>query len=434
MSEGRAAHRALVDELRERLEEDLTDHFGDNKPFNSRHVVVCPAEGYFFNGDLELQLYNRYDNTPSRGEKVSASLALQRIFHWPMGSSQTFECMDGGLVSDREIEKQLMKSFRWVTRVNSLREVVENGAGSQDCLLCVPVNTDSLDWWDKEMQRDSHELQQLLKSGVRIILAPSSEASAATSPEVFARLRDANIHCIYTANFSEAIPEAKILDAVLCSGPRVKYIGRKTEDAEIVQWWDEDVTKVERELRAAYTKLREAGALGDQFSGSASVRWSNGRGMCFITASQTDKIELGRRNVTGVIRYSPSLNEAQWVGERRPSSSTPWHCKIYHERPDVKAIIHLHNKAVTYSDESTLSSMRTEKYEPYGTIRLGAQVLERIGKGSGLSAHGAILHSHGEVAVGETLSSCVDTLLEMDRLAKSRVLTMKQGAEGGLLR
>lgn len=431
MSNGRGAVRALIREIRGRLDQDLNEYYKGDTPFSADHIIVSPDEGYFFNGDIELQPFNHHDQDSRQDKKFSANLALERVFHWPMGHSQAFECLDGAVITDTEIEERLKKSFHRVTRVSNLNAVLEQDGGNRDCLLCAPVNMSGLEWWNTEIQNRNQGIQQLLKRGVRVILAPNSEVSAAADSEVFARLRAANIHCIYTANFSAAIPEAKIIDAVLCSGPRVKYRSKQIEEAEKVQWWDEDVIAVEKELRAAYTKLREAGALGDQFSGSASVRWGKGRGICLITASQTDKIKLGKRNVTGLIRYSPSLNEALWVGERRPSSSTPWHSRIYHERPDVKAILHIHNKAVTYSDNLILAAMRTEKYEPYGTIQLGGQVLEQIRNGSGLAASGVILNSHGEVAVGVSISSCVDTLIEMDRLAKSIANNEGWKAKGG---
>lgn len=420
MRDGNGSPRNYIKEVRDRLTEDLERHYVNTKdaPFGSEHIVVCPNEGYFFNGDLRIGLFDYTTSASCTTTVPPSNYALERIFLLPMGKEQIFECVDGKIFTARDIETRLQGAFREVTRFETFFDVEQcfnkGDIKDGDCILCAPVDASHLGWWDSEVRQKNASIRQMLDKNIRIILVPSTEAGNSVGAELFHRLNGFGIHSIYTANFTVGIPEAKMLDAILCSGPRVKYIGEQMSDLRAVKRFAADVGGVEKELGEAYKDLIAAGALGDQFSGSASVRWNGG--ICMVTASQTNKETLSRTRITGVICYSPSWNQAQWVGKYRPSSSTPWHCRIYQHRHDINAIVHTHNKLATYSPR--LSKLRTQRYTPYGTIWLGEQILNQIHNKSGLEAQAVILNGHGEVAVGKDLNSCVRALVKMHRLAK----------------
>ncbi len=115
-----------------------------------------------------------------------------------------------------------------------------------------------------------------------------------------------------------------------------------------------------------------------------------------MTPEQVAVVTLDGKQVSGV----------------RPSSEYRLHLAIYHERPDVKAIAHLHPPysivastlltgelpILTPEAEIYLGRIPIASFRPAGTEELAAVVAEKIRK-----ADAVLMERHGIVAVGRSL-------------------------------
>lgn len=408
LSKGEGHLNQYVDALKEQIDKDIITYFKNQpKPYTSDHIVVSLGIGYFFNGDLTLEQSSSLNNTDITVAEAPINYRTTQVFLWPMGAGQVFECAGGEEVSAKELLRRVRVKYELAEEVSGLDLVLEKGRDG-DCLLCVPVDQAGLEHWDSLVSGNDEILRKLIEHGIRIILVPSAVAGNAVPPELFSRLQEAGIHSVYTANFTQsAVPEIKVFDALLCVGTkhRMKYVGVRLQEETLVEKWAQDSKSVAEYFKSTYSKLNGEQLLGDKYSGSASVRW--GRNL-YMTSSRTDKLKLSWHDVACVSNYSPSKNTVEWIGERPPTSGTPWHCLIYREMPEVNAILHLHNKALTYS--GALADFNTDKYEPYGTLQLGQSVVAKLKTGTDLATKAVILRGHGEVIVGHNLENCVETV------------------------
>lgn len=424
---GRASGQTLVKEVRDRIKNDI-DHFYKNvnkqPPFAVEHVIVSPKkmkngrrEGYFFNGDLKLELLDRNIMNPLSDKiPLNPEFNLLNVYWWSMSSGQNFKCMDGNFVEADELGDRLNNSFNRLTEIKDLNEIPDNIIPQEDVLVCAPMNTDALTWWYVEAQKKNGLIQKLLNKEFKIILVPDTEAAHSARKEVFNGLAELGIHCVYTKPFKDAIPEVKIVDAILCSGPRVKYKGIQSDSLNSHAKWEQNSRNSIAKVKNAYKLLIDSGALGDFFSGSSSIRL--GEKDFIITSSRTDKKKVRSEDLAQVNSYSASYNEVNWTGNRKPSSSTPWHAEIFAHRKDVRAILHTHNKIVTYCP--ALNYLRTEEYPGYGLSMLGKQIDRILSKPEANiipEVKVAILEGHGEVAVGPSLELCAKGLMELHKLA-----------------
>ncbi len=92
-------------------------------------------------------------------------------------------------------------------------------------------------------------------------------------------------------------------------------------------------------------------------SGNYSVRLEDGR--IAVTRSGADK----RRLAPGDLLL-PDTNGMLTAGAR-PSAETPLHLQIYQQKPNVKAVLHVHSPAVTVASRLTLGGrgIRFHNYE-----------------------------------------------------------------------
>ncbi len=414
-----------VGELRTSIGRDIAAHYrsvGD-APFRAEHVIVNPGwkglpSGYFFNGDLELRLLGTVQsesdqpNAPTPRIEAGADSTIHRILLLAEEGEAEFECLDGAIVTADDLQMRLLQKFKDVIPVDSASDAT-NLARPGDVVLCAPIAGSGLSWWASDEARPV--IVAMRAADAKVILVPSAEASNSTDPEVFQELAVRDVHCIFTRPYADAIPEAKVIDAVLCTGSRVKYISDQLDDPDRTKYWREASAAAVADFRGAYRILEEAKALGHVGSGSASIRTSEGAYL--ITSSRTSKGQaLAEGDLAHVVGYSPSLNMLRWVGNRKPSSSTPWHSVLYQLLPHAQAIIHTHNKEVTYSP--SLASFRTAAYTPYGTSLIGIELVNHLSRVPNADAEVAILSGHGEVAVGASLEDCARALIELQRACR----------------
>jgi CheY-like chemotaxis protein len=416
--EGDGALRDSMKKIRVLLNADIAAAFkesGGDPPFSADHVVVTPSElstasklvGYFFNGDLRLGLLEDNQAVQATLPKPRNEAARRgRIFHWAITSEQRFACLSGEILNAQQLGNRLGMVFDTVISVPG-PDLVDVRKG--DVLLCAPLDESGLRWWVDNCA--SAEIKRLLENEVRIILAPDGAASSALPADVFVNLAANRVHCIYTPTLGPMIPEAKIIDAIICTGARIKYQFNQETSDRSMKMWNNATDNCLRPFRDLYRTLEQREILGDPNAGSCSIRQDGG--ICIITASRSDKRGLTKGDLAYVESYSPNFEAVRWAGERAPSSCTPWHAYIYRMMPNVKAIVHTHNKPVTYSEN--LGTMRTDAYFWDAVWQTGVDIVKKLEK----SAGAVVLRGHGEVSIGNNLPECTDALERLRKLAEN---------------
>lgn len=226
------------------------------------------------------------------------------------------------------------------------------------------------------------------------VLAYALEKSefAVLSQALIAALEANGYRPIYPEQLVDGVvlpsPE-KVIDAVVCKSQRRKYVGNQVGI---------DVPDSAKPL------IQEIADLGDTVvhlglnpgltDGFVSVR--HGRGF-LITASETNKRDIQPRDIAHVADYVASENRIVWSGARPPSSETPCASLILDAEADIDVVVHFHCKAITYSPK--FSSVRTERYAPYGTLAEAQELLkQRAWTGSSL----VVMQGHGEFAFAKS--------------------------------
>jgi L-fuculose-phosphate aldolase len=157
--------------------------------------------------------------------------------------------------------------------------------------------------------------------------------------------------------------------------------------------------------------------------GNISARLNDGQFL--ITATGIPLDELNKENIIIVNKEGNSQERM------KPSKETTMHLLIYHERPDVKSVVHLHPIIST-----TLASI-DEPIRPV-TFEELYFIGERIGIVSQMAAGGGELHqavldeakecnvvilkNHGCVAVGDTLKEAYFRIVKLERAAQATMI------------
>ena len=174
-----------------------------------------------------------------------------------------------------------------------------------------------------------------------------------------------------------------------------RYVGRKFKTAFSSKEPPQD------------TRIYEIIALGEKFhrmhllpkekggfGGNMSFRNSKG---FVITAGGIDKGRLTPEKFVQVLSCSIDTLSVQAEGEMEPSSETMMHNLLYEKRPEVNAIIHVHDDIVL-KNAGKLNIKTTETKHPYGTPELAKDIVRSIGKSDYIA-----VKSHGVVSVGKSL-------------------------------
>jgi len=177
--------------------------------------------------------------------------------------------------------------------------------------------------------------------------------------------------------------------------PDEKYSGRKFETAFASMEVPDDSRIAE--LMEWGERLHGMGLMPAEkggFAGNMSFR--NQKGFV-ITAGGISKGKLQRRDFVQVVSCSIDQKKAVAEGLAEPSSETFTHYLIYKSRPDVNAIVHVHDDLIMKNAEKMKVRMTAREHE-YGTIELAREVEEALGRQKIL----AVKH-HGIVSVGRSI-------------------------------
>jgi L-fuculose-phosphate aldolase len=172
--------------------------------------------------------------------------------------------------------------------------------------------------------------------------------------------------------------------------------------------------------------------------GNLSIREENGD--IWITPAGVDKGSLGWDDIVHV------LADGTVKGRHRPSSELPFHRAIYRARPDMRAIVHAHPRAlVSFSIvrrpppvdvlPQAVEVCRRVEFAPYalpGSEQLGENIARTFANG----ADSVMLENHGVACGGvnlldafrrfETLDFCARIVLQAHQMGPYRRLTPEQ--------
>ena len=139
--------------------------------------------------------------------------------------------------------------------------------------------------------------------------------------------------------------------------------------------------------------------------GNMSTRFEKG---FLITASGCNLGCVEDDEVVYVEEFSLENKLVKYRGCCPSSSETFLHGLLYNEKADILSVIHAHDIAATSMNLSGLLD-ETEREEPYGTVELAQLCLETFRKGKDI----IVLKNHGYVAVGSSLTSAADIIINM---------------------
>ena len=384
----------LVKELRQIL---------DNPDISAIDIVVGEAQsGYYFNGDIEL-LYKGQDKIIKQRAPLPNH---KKVLFLPLKDNFSFDCRPiVKQISKNELSAILCDNGYEVITVKSRKELADK-TNDPDICLVGPVDRSALDEWTSLCQQGDDSVTKIKEKGTLVVLMTTF--SDLLSPEERDMLESFRIYLMMPKADSNAISDIKLLDTLLCAHDRTKYMSCQLETRGLMALWSDISKEYLREFNLAHKKIGRAGGIPDSFSGSASMRHGE---FMIITSTRTNKLKITVEDIAIVKDFDPVSFRVEWIGKRRPSSSTPWHWFIYKHFDNVNAILHTHWKKLTYSP--SLSDYRTRLYVPYGTSNLGAEVVQTLERQG--NQNFAIIREHGEFALGSTLSDAAKRLIAIEK-------------------
>ena len=371
-------------------------------------VSTEPArEGYYFNGDIEISVSSDAKETMQEPEPQFTGIYL-----WPSAPNIQFSCENGELIDVGQLYNRLSDAFSNVQRIDP-----ENIDPAQliegSILLNAPVDSKQLNWWLKRVEDKADFLEELVARKIRVIVVPNEESNAELDDQSYVALADAGVHVIHTEGLGTEIPEAKVIDTIICRDYRVKFMWKSAGPLDF-KMVEQNFTD---ELKKYYRRLEVNLALGDQAAGSASKKIDRRR--FIITGSRTDKLSVYGPRTTIVSQYDPLSDIAITNGpySTAPSSCTPWHAFLYESDPKIEAIVHTHHKPSTYS--SNVTEYMTDTYLEDGTWSTGPEILDALKTFGDDGVRIAVLKGHGLVAVGACMRTCATALIEFATFVRS---------------
>ncbi|MEA3447161.1 MAG: class II aldolase/adducin family protein [Bacteroidota bacterium] len=161
--------------------------------------------------------------------------------------------------------------------------------------------------------------------------------------------------------------------------------------------------------------------------GNVSMKTENGH--IFITPSQIDKGNVRANQIIELDADGKSLTP-----QLKASMETAMHVNIYHQRPDVKAVVHAHPlKATAWScsKQQLKNNLCGEARYFLGNIvhvpyaRMGSDMLAKTVSVSMKHAYAGLMNNHGAITLGKTLFEAYDRMEVLEYLAELQ-LTVKQ--------
>lgn len=166
-----------------------------------------------------------------------------------------------------------------------------------------------------------------------------------------------------------------------------------------------------RSIKKAGRDLADWG-VSHETTGNMSMRLDDS---FIITSTGCDFSSLSDEDFVMVEEFDIEGNSIRKAsGLKNPSSETPMHALIYKSRPDVRAIIHVHDKVLI--GDKAVAKLRlpvTSTQEEYGTVGIAKAVADVLAK-----SDVAVAKGHGIVMVGKNIEEVTDRLITLRRRAK----------------
>lgn len=145
--------------------------------------------------------------------------------------------------------------------------------------------------------------------------------------------------------------------------------------------------------------------------GNISLRTDNNTFL--ISGSATGKYSaLGPEHYTQVTSFDIAENSLECIGPIKASSESLSHAVIYLEKPEVQAVIHVHNEEMWNAYINKLPT--TSKAAEYGTPDMALSIAECMRKSqndSSVIVMGG--HFDGLISYGKSLAEAYDSLIIM---------------------
>lgn len=157
--------------------------------------------------------------------------------------------------------------------------------------------------------------------------------------------------------------------------------------------------------------------------GNISVRLRDNRFL--ITATGIPLDELNEENIIVIDQEGTSQEKM------KPSKETTMHLLIYHERPDINSVVHLHpiiSTTLASIDVPITPVTFEELYFIGDTIGIVSQMaagggeLHRTVLSEAKKSNVVILKNHGCVAVGSTLKEAYFRVVKLERAAQATMI------------
>ena len=199
-------------------------------------------------------------------------------------------------------------------------------------------------------------------------------------------------------------PLEKIADTTYNCFSRIRY------DSERLLVDEEYLRAVEghfSEFRSVGESLLE----GDFIKGSAGFMSKRVKEGILVSATGSNVGSLTKGDLVLVVGTDD--RKVKWKGERHPSSEMPIISEVYQAIPEAKAIIHTHERKLTY--HPAMQKYASVDYLRYGRFGELNKILGILKENNGF----AIMKLHGELCLGEDLYDAFKKLKRRQEDVKS---------------
>lgn len=185
-----------------------------------------------------------------------------------------------------------------------------------------------------------------------------------------------------------------------------------------------------RQVLAAAREIHNKGLVMETW-GNVSIR-CEGKNLMIITPSGMSYDTLGIEDMILVDAENQVVE-----GNYKPSIETPLHMKIYKNRPEINAIVHVHSlytsafaaarKSIPVIIEETAQIIGHEvpvaDYSVCGTEDLAVNVVNALGR----DKYAVLLANHGLVALGTNLSEALKKVQVIEKTCQVAVYAQSLG-------
>jgi ribulose-5-phosphate 4-epimerase/fuculose-1-phosphate aldolase len=171
------------------------------------------------------------------------------------------------------------------------------------------------------------------------------------------------------------------------------------------------------ELLAWRRRLRELNLIGEDAHGlgygNISVRWYASPRFLITGSQSSGLVDVDQRHFASVEVIDLDRNFLRSKGETPPSSEALTHAALYQSRASIRAVVHVHSRAIWVAWRDRLPTTRDDV--AYGTPEMAYEMI-RLQKRSVITDKGVVVmggHQDGVVAFGSSLADAAGEILAL---------------------